>query len=108
MSRGERKSACPPSCHAPTSKDTRVRVDDFMKIIASDLPASGFFLYLPARIFSASANKWSISFAEKSGICRKSRCDFSDVGVNLRVIGACELRAKRRDALCVGNIAVSG
>jgi hypothetical protein len=67
-SRGERKSACPPSCQAPTSNETRVRVDDFMKIIASDFPASGFFLYLPARINSASENSLSSSFAEKSEI----------------------------------------
>src|SRR6202022_3194822 len=73
-SRGERNSACPPSCHAPTSNDTRVRVDDFIKIIASDFPASGFFLYLPVRIDSASENKRSSSFAEKSGICSRSRC----------------------------------
>jgi hypothetical protein len=39
-----------------------------MKIIASDFPASGFFLYFPRRIDSASANNLSISFAEKSGI----------------------------------------
>ena len=55
MSRGERKSACPPSCQAPTSKETRVRVEDFMKIIASDFPARGFFAYLPMRMRSARA-----------------------------------------------------
>src|ERR1051325_11029667 len=95
-SRGDRNKASPPSWYVPTSNETRVRVDDFMKIIARDFPASGFFLYLPARIFSASTNKCSISFAERSGICRKSRCGFSDVGVKLRVIGACELRERSR------------
>ena len=73
-SRGERKSACPPSCQVPTSNDTRVRVDDFMKIIASDFPASGFLVYFPVRILSASEKSLSSSFAEKSGIRRKSRC----------------------------------
>ena len=56
-----------------TGTVTRVRVDDFMKIIASDFPASGFLVYFPARIFSASEKSFSISPAEKSGICRKSR-----------------------------------
>ena len=40
-SRGERKCAVAPNWVAPTSNDTRVRVDDFMKIIASAMPASG-------------------------------------------------------------------
>jgi hypothetical protein len=31
----------PPSWRMPTSKDTRVRVDGFSKIMASALPASG-------------------------------------------------------------------
>jgi hypothetical protein len=39
-------------------------VDDFMKIIASDFPASGFFLYFPARMVSASENSLSNSRAE--------------------------------------------
>ena len=37
------------------SGDTRVRVLDFMKIIASDFPASGFLSYLRERIDSASS-----------------------------------------------------
>ena len=34
----ERNSALPPSCDVPTSKETRVRVEDLAKIIASVLP----------------------------------------------------------------------
>src|SRR5579884_3463562 len=45
-----------------------------MKIIASDLPASGFLSYLPARMRSASPNRCSSSSREKSGMARKSRC----------------------------------
>src|SRR5690606_30772315 len=74
MSRGDRKSACPPSCQVPTSKDTRVRVEAFMKIIASDLPASGMRSYRPSRIASASRKRDSSSSLEKSGMARKSRC----------------------------------
>ena len=37
----ERKSAWPPSWKAPTSKETRVRVELLAKIIPSVLPASG-------------------------------------------------------------------
>ena len=35
-----------------------------MKIIASDFPARGFFLYFPARIDSAIEKSLSISLAE--------------------------------------------
>src|SRR3989440_10787742 len=53
---GFRNRACPPSCVIPTSNDTRVRVDDFSKIIARLRPRSGSygspafvrFLMLPA------------------------------------------------------------
>ena len=45
-----------------------MRVDDFMKIIARDLPASGFFLYFRLRIVSASEKSFTISFSEKSAI----------------------------------------
>src|SRR5438132_2229264 len=53
---GLRKRACPPSWVIPTSNDTRVRVDDFSKIIARLRPRSGSygspafvrFLMLPA------------------------------------------------------------
>ena len=44
-------SGVPPSWLIPTSKDTRVRVDGFSKIIATDFPASGFGPSRPA--FSA-------------------------------------------------------
>ena len=40
-SRGERKCAVPPNWVTPTSKDTRVRVEDFMKIMANAFPDSG-------------------------------------------------------------------
>ncbi len=56
-SRGERKSAWPPSWNVPTSNDTRVRVLDFMKIMASVFPSSGVFVYSPARIDSASVEQ---------------------------------------------------
>ena len=36
-SRADRKSAEPPSCAMPTSKETRVRVEDFWKIIPPSL-----------------------------------------------------------------------
>src|SRR5690606_20263171 len=52
----------------------RVRVDAFMKIIASDLPASGMRSYRPSRIASASRKRDSSSSLEKSGMARKSRC----------------------------------
>ena len=42
MSRLERNRAWPPSWKAPTSKETRVRVDDLAKTMASVLPARGF------------------------------------------------------------------
>src|SRR5437868_14334244 len=45
-----------------------------MKIIASDFPSRGRFLYLPAFILSAMSNRLLISSREKSGIWRKSRC----------------------------------
>ncbi len=41
MSRGERNMDVPPSCAIPASNDTRVRVEDLSKIIASILPRSG-------------------------------------------------------------------
>jgi hypothetical protein len=41
-----------------------VRVDDFMKIIASDLPASGLSAYVPFRIRSARSNSASSSSFE--------------------------------------------
>src|SRR5690606_22366606 len=37
----DRNRVSPPSCRMPTSKDTRVRVEGFSKIMASILPASG-------------------------------------------------------------------
>src|SRR5688500_5709340 len=74
MSRGERNSAWPPSCQVPTSNDTRVRVEAFMKIMASDFPASGFRSYFPVRMRSPSSKSFSSSLREKSGIARKSRC----------------------------------
>ncbi len=40
MSFAPRKRACPPSWNIPTSNETRVLVDGFWKIMASDLPAS--------------------------------------------------------------------
>ena len=79
-SRGERKRACPPSCHAPTSKDTRVRVDDFMKIIASDLPASGF-RGMRRFIRSASSKRPASSAGVRSGMARKWRTGV--IGVEL-------------------------
>jgi hypothetical protein len=39
-------------------------VDDFMKIIASDLPASGLSLYEPSRIRSASSKSFISSSRE--------------------------------------------
>jgi hypothetical protein len=57
----------------PTSNETRVRVDAFMKIIASVLPASGVLPYSPRRIRSASSKSARSSVREKSGIARKSR-----------------------------------
>jgi hypothetical protein len=50
-----------------------VRVDDFMKIIASDFPASGLRSYLPNRIRSPSSKRCSSSLRVKSGMERKSR-----------------------------------
>src|SRR3712207_23560 len=44
-----------------------------MKIIASVLPASGFFVYSPRRMRSARSNSESSSWREKSGMARKSR-----------------------------------
>ena len=44
--RGERNKLVPPNCAMPTWNDTRVRVDDFSKIIAMVLPASGVY-FLP-------------------------------------------------------------
>ena len=52
----------------PTSKETRVRVDAFMKIIASDFPASGLRSYLPSRMRSPRSKSFSSSAREKSGI----------------------------------------
>ncbi len=43
VSFGLRKSAWPPSCVMPTSKETRVRVDAFSKIIARLFPRSGSY-----------------------------------------------------------------
>src|SRR5439155_25929198 len=40
---GLRNRAWPPSCVIPTSKDTRVRVEAFSKIIARLLPRSGSY-----------------------------------------------------------------
>ena len=41
VSRGDRNMALPPNCAMPASNDTRVRVEDFSKIIASVLPTKG-------------------------------------------------------------------
>ena len=50
-----------------------VRVDDFMKIIASDLPASGFSSYAPVRIRSArSRSATSSSRQPRSTTTRRS------------------------------------
>ncbi len=42
VSRLDRNSAVPPSCAIPASKDTRVRVEFFSKIMARVLPLSGW------------------------------------------------------------------
>jgi hypothetical protein len=42
MSRDERNIAQPPSSRMPTSNETRVRVEDLVKIIAHAWPASGW------------------------------------------------------------------
>jgi hypothetical protein len=66
MSLEERKSACPPSWNAPTSNDTRVRVEDLAKSIPKVLPASGFSWYAPLFIRAASVNRASTSALERS------------------------------------------
>ena len=40
MSRDERNCAAPPSCVIPASNETRVRVEDFSKIMARIFPES--------------------------------------------------------------------
>lgn len=72
-SRGERECAVPPSCVAPTSNNMRVRVDDFMKIIANAFLASGLASYAPVRIRSARRSMASFSAEERSAMFRKSR-----------------------------------
>src|SRR5690606_33658921 len=42
----------PPSCRIPTSKDTRVRVEAFSKIMARTLPSNGFAVGSPAFSFA--------------------------------------------------------
>src|SRR6266576_3436259 len=71
MSRAERKSAWPPSWKAPTSKETRVRVELLAKIIPSVFPASGFSAYSPRFIRSANSNRATSSGQVKSGIAVK-------------------------------------
>ena len=66
MSRDDRKSAWPPSWNIPTSKDTRVRVDDFSKIIASVCPSSAR-LNFDGFAFMSRAS-WKISRTFGSGV----------------------------------------
>src|SRR5262245_27734135 len=74
MSREERKSACPPSWVIPTSKLTRVRVDDFSKIIARLLPASDEANRCGSRLRSAVSEKIAAtSAALRSWMVRKWR-----------------------------------
>src|SRR5437899_12318991 len=73
MSRDERNRAWPPSWYAPTSNDTRVRVLDLAKIMASVFPASGASRYAPFFIRSARSKRLRISSRLKSAISRKSR-----------------------------------
>src|SRR5690554_3507074 len=58
VSRGDRNMAEPPSWAMPASKDTRVRVDDFSKIIARTLFLRES-LTLPARQSRRSREAWS-------------------------------------------------
>src|SRR4051812_1706931 len=83
MSRDERKSACPPSWKAPTSKETRVRVELLAKIIPSVFPASDLSRYVPAFIRAARSKRARSSAREKSGMARKWRVGlgFIDQGV---------------------------
>src|SRR5213594_21635 len=73
MSRDERNRAWPPSWYAPTSNDTRVRVLDLAKIMASVFPASGASRYAAFFIRSARSKRLRISSRVKSAIARKSR-----------------------------------
>ncbi len=42
VSLGDRNRALPPNCAMPASKETRVRVEDFSKIMASTLLGKGW------------------------------------------------------------------
>src|SRR4030066_2443401 len=60
VSRGDRKTLEPPSCAMPASNETRVRVEDFSKIMAMVLPVSGA-MFSPRwrRAFSSLARRIS-------------------------------------------------
>src|SRR3954469_3174154 len=73
MSREERNRAWPPSWKAPTSNETRVRVEILAKIIASVLPAGGFSRESPRFMRAARSKTARSSGLEKSGIARKWR-----------------------------------
>ena len=67
VSRGERNSEAPPSCAMPASNDTRVRVEDFSKIMASVLPASGACSW-PRRCSALSSMARAISRVSSAGL----------------------------------------
>src|SRR6476660_5569810 len=73
MSRDERKSAWPPNWNAPTSNETRVRVELLAKIIPSVFPASGRAPYSPPFMQVARSNRVMSSDLLRSGTARKSR-----------------------------------
>ena len=58
--------ACPPSCCIPVSKETRVRVEDLVNIIASVLPSSNLW------------GIWAFCLAFKSR-ARESTCNISSL-----------------------------
>ena len=71
LSRGDKNIACPPSWYMPASKETRVRVDDFSKIIASSLPASGV-CEIPCFSFCLTSMACAIN-ARSSSLVKSSR-----------------------------------
>src|SRR4051794_27865386 len=66
MSLAFRKRTCPPSSRMPTSKETRVRVEDFEKIRAQNWPANGRCWLSP---------RWRLRTAVFSRMCRMSARD---------------------------------
>src|SRR5687768_9985038 len=83
MSLALRNITLPPSSRIPTSKETRVRVEDFVKISAQDCPASGLCWLSPRSFLNTAAFCRMTSISPRDSDSKLNRCfilgiEFSD------------------------------